>query len=137
MELGLSQKGKRKILRERDIYVYKKELKNNICSSECELRRKGQCSTSIKVDVDGQVIDQVDEYRHPPSQTKCEMEPVKNRIKSRSQTTFDTTQRIVTDELQGKSPTTAVNLPNAEHLRRTIRSQRHGAGGVMAETANC
>ena len=42
MELGLSQKGKRKILREGYIYVYNKELKNNICSFECELLRKGQ-----------------------------------------------------------------------------------------------
>ena len=101
------------------------------------MRRKGQCSTSIKVDVDDQVIDQVDEYRHPPSQTKCEMEPVKNRIKSRSQTTFDTTQQIVTDELQGKSPTTAVNLPNAEHLRRTIRSEMEHLKSVQRCFFNC
>ena len=67
MELGLSQKGKRKILREGYIYVYKKELKNNIRSFECELRRMGQCSTSIKFDVDDQVIDQVNEHTHPPS----------------------------------------------------------------------
>ena len=81
MELGLSQKRKRKILREGYIYVYKKELKNNIRSFECELRRTGQCSTSIKDDVDDQVIDQVNEHTHPPSQTKCEMELVKNNKK--------------------------------------------------------
>ena len=136
MELGLSQKGKRKILREGYSYVYKKELKNNIRSFECELWRKGQCSTSIKVDVDDQVFDQVNEHTYPPSQTKCEMELVKNRIKNRSQTTFDTTQRILTDELQGISPTAAVNLSNVEHLRRTIRSQRHGASDVMPEPVN-
>ena len=112
MELGLSLKGKRKILRKGYIYLCKKELENNIRSFECELRRKGQCSTSIKVDVDDQVIDQVNEHTHPPSQTKCEMELVENRIKNRWQITFDTTQRILTDELQGISPTAAVNLPN-------------------------
>ena len=76
-----SQKGKHKTLREGYIYVYKKELKNNIRSFECELRRTGQCSTSIKDDVDDQVIDQVNEHTHPPSQTKCEMELVKNNKK--------------------------------------------------------
>ena len=81
MELGLSQKGKRKILKEGYIYVYKKELKSNIRSFECELRRKGQCSTNIKVDADDQVTDQVNEHTHPPSQTKREMELVENRIK--------------------------------------------------------
>ena len=92
MELGLSQKGKHKILRVGYIYVYKKELKNNICSFECKLWRKGQCNTSIKVDVDHQVIiDQVNEHTHPPSQTKCELELVKNKIKNRLQTNFDTT----------------------------------------------
>ena len=131
-----SQKGKHKILREVCIYVYKKELKNNIRSFECQLRRKGQCMASIKVDVGDQVINQVNEHKHPPSQTKCEMELVKNRIKNRLQTTFDTTQRIHTDKVQGISPTAAVNLPNAEHLRRRIRSQRHGAGDVMPEPVN-
>ena len=52
---------------------------------------KGTISASIKVDVDGQVFDQVNKHTHPPPQTKCVMELVKNRIKNRSQTTFDTT----------------------------------------------
>ena len=52
------------------------------------------------------------------------------------QTTFGTTQRILTDNFQGISPTAAVNLPNLEHLRRTIHSQRHGAGDVMPEPVN-
>ena len=86
--------------------------------------------------MDDQVIDQVNEHTHPPSKTKYEMELVKNRIKKRSQTTFDTTQRILTDELQGISPTAAVNLPNVEHLRRTISSQRHGAGDMIPEPVN-
>ena len=64
------------------------------------------------------------------------MELVKNRIKNRSQTTLDTTQRILTDEVQGISPTAAVNLPNVEQLRHTKRSHRHGAGYVMSEPVN-
>jgi len=78
----------------------------------------------------------VNEHTHPPSQTKCEMKLLKNRIENRSQTTFDTTQRILTDELQGISATAAVNLPNVEHLRRTIRSQRHGAGNMLPKPVN-
>ena len=64
------------------------------------------------------------------------MELVKNRIKSRWQTTYDTTQSILTVELQEISPTAAVNLPNVEQLRRTIHSQRHGAGSVILEPVN-
>jgi len=64
------------------------------------------------------------------------MKLLKNRIENRSQTTFDTTQRILTDELQGISATAAVNLPNVEHLRRTIRSQRHGAGNMLPKPVN-
>ena len=86
MQLGLSQKGK--IFREGYVYFFKNELANNIPSFECELRRKGQCRARIKVDDGDQIVDQINEHTHPPSQTKCEME----RVKNRSQTTFDTTQ---------------------------------------------
>ena len=36
-----------------------------------------------------------------------------------------TGQQILADELQGLSEVASVNLPSMEHLRRTIRSQRH------------
>ena len=136
MESVTSQKGNRKIIKNGYIYVFKKHLANDIRSFECQLRRKGQCRATIKVDVTDVVVEEMHEHTHPPSDTKCEVQRVKSRIKDRCGTTNDTTQRILTDVLQGVSATAAVNLPKVEHMRRTIRSQRQAAENLLPEPIN-
>ena len=81
MEFVSSQKRKQKIIRNGFIYVFQKDLANEIRSYECELRRKGQCKAKIKLDLGDNVIEQLNEHTHPPSQVQVELTKVKSRIK--------------------------------------------------------
>lgn len=130
MEFVRSQKGNRKIIKDGYIYVFKKELANYVRSFECQLRRAGQCRVSIKVNPNDEVIEQLHEHTHPPSNVKCEVQRVKSSIKERAESTNDSTQQIMVGELQGISEAAAVNLPNVEHMRRTVRSQKRNEGDM-------
>ena len=65
MEFVSSQKRKQKIIGNGFIYVFQKNLVNEVRSYECELQRKVQ-------DLDDNVIEQLNEHTHPPSQVKVE-----------------------------------------------------------------
>ena len=79
MEFVSSQKIKQKIIRNGFIYVFQKDLANEVCSYECELRRKGQCKGKIKLDLGNNVIGQLNEHTHPSSQAKVKLNKVKSR----------------------------------------------------------
>jgi len=123
MEFVTSQKRNQKIIHNGYIYVFQKSLANEVRSYECELRRKGK--VKIKVDLDDRIIGEFNEHTHPPSATKVEVTKIKSSIKNRSENTALPPQHILGDELGHASATAAVNLPRLDHLRRTIRHQRH------------
>ena len=110
MEFVLSQKGERKVIYDGFVYVFQNNLANDLRSFECRRRRKGE---------------EINEHIHLPSQPEVEILRVKSSIKRRAETTHETGQQILAGELQGLSEVASVNLPSMEHLRRTIRSQRH------------
>ena len=70
-----------------------------IRSYECELRRKSQCKTKIKLDLGDNVIEQLNEHTHPPSQVRVELTKVKSRIKDTAETLGEPPQRIIANEL--------------------------------------
>ena len=107
------------------IYIYfKKSLPNGITSWECELRRKGECRASIKLDELDNFVEQVNDHTHPPSVAKCQTTKVKENIKRRARDRLDNPREIVSAEVQNVSEAVTVNLPSMDHLSRNIRSQR-------------
>ena len=50
MEFTTTERGARKFLKDGYTYLFKKQLANRITSWECELRRKGECRASVKLD---------------------------------------------------------------------------------------
>ena len=94
-----SQKRKQKIIRNGFIYVFQKDLVNEVRSYEYESRKKGRCKAKIKLDLGDNVIEQLNEYTHPPSQAKVELTKVKSRINDTAETSEEPPQRIIASEL--------------------------------------
>lgn len=124
MEVIRSQKGNHKVIYNGYIYVYQKELANDLRSFECENRRKGQCKAKVKVDLNDDIVAELNEHTHPPSQEKVALVKVKTNLKRRAETSLEPVNRIIADELAMASATTSANLPRLENLRRTLRHQR-------------
>ena len=64
--------------------VFQKTLANDVKYYECLLRRKGQCKAKIKLSTDDAFLSQLNEYTHPPSQTRIEATKIKARVKDRA-----------------------------------------------------
>ena len=124
MEITTTEKGNRKVLRERYLYVFKKNLTNDITSWECELRRKGECRASIKLGALDIFVGQMHEHTHPPSQAKCGLTNLKAGIKRRATNSSDTKRQILATEAVNIPQTVAVNMPLTDSIRRNIRLQR-------------
>ena len=56
MEFVRSEKGARKLIRNGYIYVYQKDLVDEVTSWECELRRRGQCKARETLDRNAELI---------------------------------------------------------------------------------
>ena len=110
MEFTTTERGARKLLKDGYIYLFKKNLANEITSWECELRRKGDCGASIKLEELDNFVEQVTDHAHPPSATKCETTKVKENIKRRARDSLDNPREIVSAEVQNASEAAAVNL---------------------------
>ena len=121
----LTEKKRQKIIRNGFIYIFQKDLVNEARSYECELKRKGQCNTKIKLDLGDNIIAQLNEYTHSFSQVKVELTKVKSRIKNTLETSEEPPQRNIANEIANISATTMTNLPRRENLGRTIRHQRN------------
>ena len=106
MEFLSSQKRKQKIIRNGFIYVFQRDLANEVRSYECELRRKGQCKTKIKLDLGDNIIEQLNEHTHPPLQVKVQWTKVKSRIKDTAETSEEPPQGIIANELANISAVT-------------------------------
>ena len=103
MEFATTETGARKLLKNGYIYLFKKNVANGMTSWECELRRKGQCRTSIKLNELDNFVEQVNEHTHPPSVTKCEITKVKESIKRRERDSLDNPREIVSVEVHNVS----------------------------------
>ena len=122
---GVYENGKRKLIRNGYIYVFKKMLGNEVSSWECILRWKGnQCKATIKLFPTDEFIEQVNEHTHAPSQTEVEVTKVKSRIKRKATTTLETLQHILGTELKNISEGAAASLLGVSTLRRNIRKAR-------------
>jgi len=124
MEIVSSIRRKNKIINEGHIYVFQKDLANNLRSFECELRRKGHCKARIKVDPGDEIVGMVNEHTHPPSAVKVEVTKLKNTIKDRAEVSQEVPQNVLADKLGTASAAAVANLPCVENMKRTIRSQR-------------
>ena len=118
MELVSSQKRRQKIIRNGFIYVFQKDLANEVHSYECQLTRKVQCKAKMKLDLGDNVIEQLNVHTHPPSQAKVELTRVKSRIKDTAETSEEPPQVIIANELANTSVTTMANLPRRENFRK-------------------
>ena len=65
MEFTESQKGKQKVLHSGYIYVFQKDLANDIRSFECELRRKEQYNARLKLALNNNIVEE-NIHIHPP-----------------------------------------------------------------------
>ncbi|XP_066914227.1 uncharacterized protein [Clytia hemisphaerica] len=124
MELTRTERGREKILENGYIYVFQKDLANDLKSFECELRRRGQCKAKVKVDILGDIVERLNEHTHQPSATKVEVTKIKVSLKEQAATSHDSTQNIVGNEIAAASASAIVNLPPVNHLKRTMRNQR-------------
>ena len=106
MEFVSSQKRKQKIIRNRFIYLFQKDLANEVRLYECELPRKGQCKAKIKLDLGDNIIEQLNEHTHPPLQVKVQWTKVKSRIKDTAETSEEPPQGIIANELANISAVT-------------------------------
>ena len=66
----------------------------------------------------------ITEHTHPPSQTEVEATKVKANIKSKAETTTETSQQILWTELRNVSEGAAANLLSLGSLRRNIGRAR-------------
>ena len=124
MELTTTERGRRKLIKDVYIYVFKKCLANDNSTWECELRRNGEWRAYIKLGVFEDLIEQRNEHSHLPSQTKCNITKTKVNLKRKATETRDTMRQILPAELGNVSEVVAVGLPSTESMRRSIRNQR-------------
>ena len=92
-----------------------KDLANSLTSWECIEHRQGNCKEKVKLNAINDFAEQVQEYSHALSTTRCELTKVRA---SKTSTTHDTTQQILGTELAN------LNLPNLDNLRRNIHRHR-------------
>ena len=100
MEFSTTEKGNRKLIHEGYMYVFEKNLANDV-TWECEKRRRGECKAKIKLDETGNFLERINNHTHAPSETKCEIAKVRANIKRRATETQDPVQVILRRELGG------------------------------------
>ena len=90
MEFTATERGARMLIRKGFLYVFQKERSNNLQSKECLLRHKGECKPKVKLHMNGELVGEINEHTHPPSQDQTEITKIKTSIKQRSRATHDT-----------------------------------------------
>ena len=127
MEYTSTTHGKQMVVDGNYLYVYQKDLTDNVVSWECQLRRKKVCKARIKV-LDDRIIQRVNAHTHAPNSTKVQTTKIRVAMKRRAETTIDAPQRILSEGLAQATPAVAVNLPRMPHIRRAIRRHRANDG---------
>ena len=125
MEFTTTEKGRRKLIKDGYIYVFKKQLANDNSSWECVLRRKErQCRATVKLSPTDEFIEQNNEHTHASSATEVEVTKVLMSIKRKAETTDETSQQILGRELALISEDAAANLPAVSTIQIRIRKVR-------------
>ena len=62
MKFVRNEKGARKLIRNGYMYVHQKDLADEVTSWECELRRRGQCMTRVKLDRHDTFLQEVNDH---------------------------------------------------------------------------
>ena len=102
------------------MYVFQKNLANDVTSWECEKRPRGECKAKIKLDEAENFLQRINNHTHAPSEKKCEIAKVRVNIKRRATDTQDPAHVILGIELGGISEAAAINLPALHHIRRNM-----------------
>ena len=124
MEFTTTEKGRRKLIKDGYMYVFKKQLANDNSSWECVLRRKeSQCRATVKLSPTDEFIEQNNEHTYAPA-TEVEVTNVLTSIKRKAETTDETSQQILGRELALIFEDAAANLPAVSTIRRGIRKVR-------------
>ena len=63
------------------MYVFQKNLANDVTSWECEKRCRGECKAKIKLDEAENFLQRINNHTHAPSEKKCEIAKVRVNIK--------------------------------------------------------
>ena len=135
MQFITSTKGGRKLLLDGYIYVKKKALANDWVNYECENRRYRQTCKAL-VRVRGEEFRKVGEHTHAPNQAKTNAAKCLQRMRVRAETTGESTQHILSNNLQDVDENTACHLPDMDSIRRNIRRQRQKAGNPLPVPLN-
>ena len=77
MVFTTTEKRNRKLIHEGCMYVFQKNLANDVTSWKCEKRRTGECKAKIKLDEAGNFLERINNHTHAPSETKCEIVKVR------------------------------------------------------------
>ena len=122
MELTKAEKGKRKLVKDRYIYVFKKVPASDISSWQCIFRRKvGQCYATVQISPTDEFAEKGNNQTHAPSHTQVEV--IKNKVgmKCKAKTTEETVQQILGKQLSNISENAAEILPSTGTMRQSIR----------------
>ena len=97
MKFTTTEKGNRKLIRNGYMYIFQKNLANEITSWDFDLRRNNnnQCKARVKLTATDEFVEEVNVHTRPPSRTQVEVAKVKSSIKRKSTTTQDTSQQIL------------------------------------------
>ena len=102
------------------MYVFQKNAANDVRCYECVLHRKGPCKAKVKLGVNDNFLEQLNDHTHPPSQTNIEVHKAKASIKRTAIITNDTCQQNLGAELQNISAAAAATLPALKYIGRNI-----------------
>ena len=69
MEFITTEMGNRKLIHEGYMYLFQKNLANDVISWEYEKRRREECKAKIKLDEAGNFLERINNHTHAPSET--------------------------------------------------------------------
>ena len=125
MELTKTEKDKRKLVKDRYIYVFKKVPASDISSWQCIFRRKvGQCCATVQISPTDKFAEKGNTQTHAPSPKQVEVIKIKVGMKCKAKTTEETVQQILDEQLSNISENAAETLPSIATMRRNIRKSR-------------
>ena len=123
MEFTTTQKENRKLIHKGCMYIFQKNLANDVTSWE---RRRGECKVKIKSGETGNFLERINNHIHAPSETKFEIAKVRANIKRRATESQYPVQVILGRVFGGIWEAAVINLPALFHVRRNILLQhRH------------
>ncbi|XP_064649980.1 uncharacterized protein LOC135501673 [Lineus longissimus] len=120
-EFITSERGKDKLVYDGYVYTRQKLLAGNRTSWICEQRSK----CKARVTTDGlHVVKAMNQHTHAPNRPAVQAQRVQQQMKARVQTTQETIQQVLTENVGNLGEGAAVLLPNIANMRRALRMQR-------------